>query len=531
MKKTILLTRPRVSSERFAALLAQHGLESFVEPLLEIEPTAQERPGGLFQAVMITSAGTIDALRNQKEQVEDLFLLPCFCVGSATGDAAREFGFHDIRTGYADSADLGQKILQDLSNKNIPLLHIAGDVTDGKAQDILSKAGYDLVQWVVYHARAVEDFTPETRDLFRSGLIGAIPVFSPRSARILISLIEKNRLTSACHGIIAIGLSQAVADVLQTLPWQKLCAAEMPTDKTVLALLQTELSMIQTDPHTPLVHIAHKKRFSFIKMVSTISLLAIIGLFAFSHYPVFFPHISSSSAPDTLILEKRMDSLEARMKALTEIPSVENQGAVAEPALSDEIKNLQTQIAALQNQRTQDRQSSRKAIGTALAYWNLREAAKDGRDFSVYLTTLRSSVSDDSVLTEQTSKLIPLSTQVIPALPQLGEELKAQEPNIYQAQSDAQLTIEERLKKIFQPLISIHPLHDIRYTILEKALNDGDDEAASAAFKNLPNETQKTLSSWQEKLNLRMTLNDNLRDLDQSFSVSPTPTNNAGDIQ
>jgi len=185
-----------------------------------------------------------NALENTDLPLTDLLPLPCFCVGASTGEAARAFGFTDIRCGTSDSAVLAHLIIATLTDKALPLLHIAGNVVDGKAHNLLAQNGFTLIPWIVYQAQPVDDFTPTTRDQFAAGEFGTLPVFSPRSARLLISIIEKNNLHDACRSITAIALSQAVANVLQILPWQYLYVAATPAEKDVLTCLLKSQSEI-----------------------------------------------------------------------------------------------------------------------------------------------------------------------------------------------------------------------------------------------------------------------------------------------
>ncbi|MDR3423816.1 MAG: uroporphyrinogen-III synthase [Alphaproteobacteria bacterium] len=237
MTETILLTRPRAASERWALRLTQRGFACVVEPLLTIKPTDSSRPDGDFQAVMMTSAHAAEIAGGLKDKIADLLSLPCFCVGAATGEAARGVGFANIYCGDSDSAALAHRAAAMLGEKTKPLLHIAGEDVCGDAQNILAEKGFVLTRWPVYRAAAAADFTPSTRALFARGDIAALPVFSPRTARILVSIIEKNRLTQACSTINAVGLSQAVADVLQIVPWRRLRVAASPDDDQIFACL------------------------------------------------------------------------------------------------------------------------------------------------------------------------------------------------------------------------------------------------------------------------------------------------------
>ena len=238
---TILLTRPHTASEQWAALLAEVGFASVIDPLLIIEPTYVARPRGKFVAVIFTSANAVASLKESHAHMDDLILLPCFCVGAATGRAAHRAGFLDVHEGASDGLTLAHLLTTDLAAKCGHLLHIAGDIVKEDMERALRIDGFTFRRWSVYRALAREGFGTESQALLREGKIDAIPVFSARSAQLLVAALEKNHLEDACRRLIAVALSQAVANVLETISWRRLCVAEAPSESQVLALLQSEL--------------------------------------------------------------------------------------------------------------------------------------------------------------------------------------------------------------------------------------------------------------------------------------------------
>lgn len=537
-QKKILLTRPRASSERWAALLARHGFDSLIEPLLTIDPLPTPRPPGFFQACFITSANALDALEELKPPVADLLSLPCFCIGASTAEAARLFGFANIRCGASDSAALAQLAAKTLTDKNHPLLHIAGDITDGKAADILAQNGFTLTAWTIYHARATEDFTPATRDAFRAGEIAALLVFSPRSARVLLSIIEKNGLARSCHGIAAIGLSQAVADVLKLLPWRRVRFAASPSEENVLASLQTEFPMTQTEPMSPPppanpsceIGSSCGKVSCTVKGLSIVFLFvaAIIGFAAFAKRTWLHPApvlVQTQAAPDNAALEQRVAALERQFAALAEIPAVAPTTTATganDATATNTIKNLESQIAQLQNQGKDGQRSTRKLISFAFAFWDMREAAENGRSFATQLAALRAASVNDAAMAEQIAKLEPYAANPPPTLPQLRGTLAAQEAAIpTRSVPGDETSLWNRIAALFRPLISVHPLHNPGLVPLEKALDSGDAQAASDMFKALPADTQTKLSAWQADLEARNLIDAALRAMAASFTSAP----------
>ncbi len=514
MTKNILLTRPRASSERWASLLAARGFDCLIEPLLEIEPTHAPRPSGAFQAIVLTSANAPETL--PPNAIADLLTLPCFCVGAATAEAARLYGFTDIKCGMSDSAALANIIVTTLKDKTTPLLHIRGDITDSKADDILDKNGFTLTPWVIYRARAVNHFSATTRACFAAGDIAVIPVFSPRSARLLVEVIEKNGLTQACYRISVLGLSQAVADVLKLLPWRRLRVAASPTADDVIASLQTEIFMAQTETKIPSLPPAPGKRKRGGFMIGMV-LLAGAGSVAIVKCPFFVP--PQPPPANTALLEKRIANLETKLNTLTEIPAP----VPADPALADTVRNLQNEVAQIQSVSTQNQQAAHQWVAAAFAFWDLREAAHAGRPFTAPFATLRK-MSNNPVVAEQAVLLESFAASPPPPLAQLKEELMTSEASITAPTvTQAAPTWRDKIKAALGTLVVVHPLHNPSFADVEKALDSGTAQDALDAFRFLPEDTQHQLTDWKSKLEARVAVDNAVAALGISFTA-PAPT-------
>ena len=501
-----------------------------IEPLLSIEPTHAPRPAGNFQAVLMTSANAPDILDTLREDISDLLSLPCFCVGAATGAAARAVGFVDTRCGETDSAGLAEQIVTTLKDKTRPILHIAGEVVDEKAQNILAEKGFTAAAWAVYRANAMEDFTPETREALVRGDFAAIPVFSPRSARILVSVIEKNKLVQACHPILAVGLSQTVADVLQTLPWRRLRVAAKPEEEAVLACLKSEISMTPTEK-TPLPPESAPRACGWRKTrwacrFLTAALLVGLGAAGVLYCPLATPFIAVQPKPPELTsLEQRVDILEKRLNAPHEQETVVAPPApIDATASSESVKNLETRLAQIENKNVQDRQATQRLIAATLAFWDLRQTVQEGRTFAPQLEALLAVSSGDVVAAELLAKLAPYANAATPILPRLRDALTVAETET-PAPALAQDTAASwwaRIKAALQPLVAVRPLLDPRFAAVENALDSGDAPAALNAVKALPDDVRQSLAAWQAKLESRIAIDETLKTLSAHFTAPPT---------
>ncbi len=238
---SILITRPQASSETLAAELKRHGYECVIEPLLTIIPDIALRPAGNHQAVLVTSGNALDALGKSNIDISALLDLPCFCVGPRTAVKAAALGFRTTYAASGDGAVLAQLVAQKLPHKNRPLLHIAGNDVDSKAYDQLRIMAFTVVAWPVYAAIAAAKLTPQAIARLEEGKLDAVLVFSARTAVTLKSLLRQHGLEACCERLIAIGLSEAVTDVLKSLPWRKLIAAPVPTEDAAISCLKEAL--------------------------------------------------------------------------------------------------------------------------------------------------------------------------------------------------------------------------------------------------------------------------------------------------
>ena len=526
--KKILLTRPPRSSERWAVLLAMRGIACVVEPLLTIELTHAPRPEGAFQAVILTSP---NALEDTSLPLANLHDLPCFCVGAATGETARACGFTDVHCGNADSAALALLIADTLTDKRLPLLHIAGETVDGKAEHILTKHGFNITRWRTYAARAAQDFTTATRDSFVAGDFAALPVFSPRSARTLVSLIEKNHLTPACRTITAIALSQAVANVLDSLPWRCLRVATTPAEEDILACLLQEFPMIEAENTPPPLSCKHVKPRRLLWSMLGIVLITSTTATAYQLCPWFHPvyPVTQNLAQDVASLAQQVKKLEERVNAPPPMPAPPISADMLNAAVAEQIKGMQTQAQGTGNH---DLVILRQHIAAAVAFLELHETTNAGTAFSIQLEALRAAAAGDEALLPLIEQLAPYASSPTPTLPQLHAELITLEPTLsVPTASEEQTSFWSRLITIFHPLVSVRPLHDPQLTALENTLDTGDIQTVLDLYKALSAETQKGLASWHNRVTTRAALDKALHELSAVFTSPPQPPTQIGEPQ
>lgn len=160
----LLLTRPEPAARRFAAGIAHLGLPVVISPVLTILPVAHDadRLAGA-RGLVFTSVHAVPAAGAGGGR-------PAICVGPATAEAARAAGFQ-VTEGPGDAARM-LPLLQDLG---AGWLHPHGT----HVAKVLPVPG------MVVYDQLPQSLTAEARAALAGRAPVILPLFSPRSARVL----------------------------------------------------------------------------------------------------------------------------------------------------------------------------------------------------------------------------------------------------------------------------------------------------------------------------------------------------------
>ncbi len=240
----ILVTRPEPEAREFADALAMHGIDAVVASLLTIEATSDPLPElGDVQALLATSANGVRAFAARSAR-RDLMLV---AVGARTAAAARAAGFAEVASADGDWRDLAALAGRRLDPARGALLHIAGADHTGDLDGALTARGFTVRRALLYRAIAAATL-PETA---RAALDGEPPLdgvalFSPRTARILLTSLEQAMLGPAAARLFAFCLSAAVAEPLREreaqLRWRSIHVAMRPTADSLIASIRATMA-------------------------------------------------------------------------------------------------------------------------------------------------------------------------------------------------------------------------------------------------------------------------------------------------
>lgn len=221
----VLITRPREDAEPLAAVLREHGVKAMIVPLLDIHAlTGPPLDLGGVQALLATSANGVRAFAAREADRG----LPVYAVGDATARIARAEGFRTVETASGDVAALAQLVRDRLDPASGALVHVAGSKLAGDLCGMLSAAGFRYRREVLYEARAAGSLPSAAARAIGERSVQGVVLYSPRTAATFVDLIREAGLVGDCEVLHAFCLSQAVADSVSAISWNRLVVAARP---------------------------------------------------------------------------------------------------------------------------------------------------------------------------------------------------------------------------------------------------------------------------------------------------------------
>jgi uroporphyrinogen-III synthase len=239
----VFITRPRLESEELAQELRHLGYTPVCAPLLEIERVSTTDGSSIpnltrdVQALALTSANGARAAKGFGLPRD----LPVFAVGDATANAARRSGFAHVTSARGDAKAVAQMIRGALSPDAGTILHLSGEAVAGDLKEALEASGFTYRRHIAYRAKPVSELPPALVTALHDGTsdpaIKAIMIFSPRTAETFVRLYNKAGANIGCTSLVAICLSEAVAQPLEAMGLNRLHIARAPNRAAMLDAL------------------------------------------------------------------------------------------------------------------------------------------------------------------------------------------------------------------------------------------------------------------------------------------------------
>lgn len=219
-----LLTRPAAQGDRFAQALRRRfgdDIRVIDSPMMAPRFLRPALPAVPIQALIFTSETGVEAFGRISAEGGLAGVRAAWCVGDRTAQAARAAGLVAL-SANGDAAALTQAIIA--ARPSGTLLHLHGQEVRGDLAGALNRAGIDTSSAIVY-AQEPQPLTPGARALLAADGRVLVPLFSPRTARLLRAEIG---LPPPVARLWVAALSPAVAAAIGDLAVAGLAVAPHP---------------------------------------------------------------------------------------------------------------------------------------------------------------------------------------------------------------------------------------------------------------------------------------------------------------
>jgi uroporphyrinogen-III synthase len=235
MKKPYaLITRPLEDARTTAANLKDMGIDSFIEPLLEIiylPEAAKALHSSLdgAQGIIVTSSNAVRALH--------VFSIPknfpLIAVGEVTAIRAKELGFTDIKNSAGDVHNLVDFIIEKYKNNKGKFIYASATITTGNLAQKLIDSGFAVDEINVYRSVPAEQFSRQCFADLKSFNLALL--YSPRTAKVFATLLRNAQITNI-ENFHVFCLSDKVANYMKEFGF-KIHVAKQPDNESLLELI------------------------------------------------------------------------------------------------------------------------------------------------------------------------------------------------------------------------------------------------------------------------------------------------------
>ena len=244
-KSKLVITRPLDKAEQLVSVFSDIEFDAeqvfFIEPMLSIVPVVDDRFQTLdsndYDGVLITSANAIHhGISNPSFSVWKG--KPLFVVGEQTAIRAREAGFQNIQSVFADVADLKKWFEAQQDDAKSKLIYLRGEVVSADLAADLKAYGNDVDEIVTYRAIPSGSFSQEFVSEVQAENIGGITFFSRRTVVIFMSLAIKSSVLKLLRDVPVYCISENVASYVRESFNGPVEVASSPDREAMVKLIQ-----------------------------------------------------------------------------------------------------------------------------------------------------------------------------------------------------------------------------------------------------------------------------------------------------
>jgi len=214
----IVITRPKEDSLYLIEKLIKLGHAVSHLPLIRIEKLETEKINLTnYAAVVFTSSNAIKFMNIEKFNSK----IKCFCVGNATEFTAKQAGFINTYSSEGTVDSLIELIIRTMDNKSGKLLYLSSEFISKDLDKDLANAGYSVDRISNYTSLPIEEINENTLNFFKKKPPDVIFIYSSKSAKNLIKLINKYSLLNVVTQSNLMCISEKVLLLLKDIKWKK----------------------------------------------------------------------------------------------------------------------------------------------------------------------------------------------------------------------------------------------------------------------------------------------------------------------
>ena len=215
----IVITRPKEDSLYLIQNLIKLGHVVTHLPVIKIEKLETKKINLLnYKAIIFTSSNAIKFMNIEKFNSK----IKCFCVGKTTELTARQFGFINTYTSEGTVDSLIELIIRTMENKSGKLLYLSSEFISKNLDKDLISAGYSVDRISNYASLPIEEIDENTLNFFKKKPPDVIFIYSSKSAKNLIKLINKYSLLNVVTHSNLMCISEKVLLLLKEIKWKKM---------------------------------------------------------------------------------------------------------------------------------------------------------------------------------------------------------------------------------------------------------------------------------------------------------------------
>ena len=234
----ILVTRPLPDAWETQAQIEKLGHQASLAPLLEIE-LAELTPESFegASALIVTSQNALRSL-SFSGLADKVRHLQVYAVGEATAKLAEDLKLRNITAGRGTAAELVPVVVERQASRKGRVLHLTGDHKAFDMKAALAEKGITVEDVLAYRQIKAAGLPVPVVALLKAGRLGAVTLFSPRTAEIWSGLARSHGLETEIKNLVHLCLSDAVAAKLPDIPEPQIQVAAEPTGREIVALIK-----------------------------------------------------------------------------------------------------------------------------------------------------------------------------------------------------------------------------------------------------------------------------------------------------